>query len=59
MIIDGKIVTADEGMILTDGKSIYASFLRLGDFDSADNYHEITKEEYEAILQAQIEEEII
>ena len=59
MIIDGKNVKADEGMILTDGKSIYASFLRLGDFDSADNYHEITKEEYEAILQAQIEEEII
>ena len=56
MIIDGKNVKADEGMILTDGNSVYASFLRLGDFDSADNYYEVTKEEYESILQAQTEE---
>lgn len=58
MIINEKIVTASEGMMLTNG-TVYASSLRLGDWDSADNYYEITKEEYEAILQAQIEEEII
>lgn len=45
-------ITASEGMVLTDGdtcsKEIY-----LGINDSEENWHEITKEEYEEILKKQ------
>lgn len=43
---DERIITASEGHMLTNGE-IYASSVRLGDWDSADNWHEVTKEEYE------------
>ena len=55
MIINDKIIIADDGMMLTNGE-IYAKTIRLGDWDKAENYHEITYAEYEEILQAQIEE---
>ena len=42
-----RVIVASEGMMLTNG-NIYASSVRLGDWDSADNWHEVTKEEYEA-----------
>ena len=42
-----RVITASEGMMLTNGE-IYASSVRLGDWDSEENWHEITKEEYEA-----------
>ncbi|MBP3580641.1 MAG: hypothetical protein J6K12_05270 [Clostridia bacterium] len=42
-----RVITASEGKMLTNGE-IYASSVRLGDWDSEDNWHEITKEEYEA-----------
>lgn len=58
MTIEGNIITASEGMVLTNREN-FATVVRLGDWDSVDNYYEITKKEYEAILQAQIEEEII
>jgi hypothetical protein len=41
-----RVITASEGMMLTNGE-IYASSVRLGDWDSADNWHEVSKEEYE------------
>lgn len=41
-----RVIVASEGMMLTNG-NIYASSVRLGDWDSADNWHEVTKEEYE------------
>lgn len=41
-----RVITASHGCMLTNGE-IYASSVRLGDWDSADNWHEITKEEYE------------
>jgi hypothetical protein len=44
--IDG-ILYADEGKMLTNGATVYADFLRLGDWDSENNYTEITKEEHE------------
>ena len=45
--ISERVIEADEGMMLTNGE-IYASSVRLGDWDSADNWHEVTKEEYDA-----------
>ena len=41
-----RVITASEGMMLTNGE-IYASSVRLGDWDSADNWHEVSREEYE------------
>jgi hypothetical protein len=54
--ISERVIEADEGMMLTDG-NIYASSVRLGDWDSADNWHEVTKEEYEKKM-AEMSEEI-
>lgn len=39
-------IKANENMILTNG-TVYASEIRLGDWDSKDNYYEITIEEYQ------------
>lgn len=47
MTIEGNIITASEGMVLTNGEN-FATVVRLGDWDSADNWHEVSKEEYEA-----------
>lgn len=49
--MDRKVLTASEGMLLTDG-TIYVKRIELGDWDSAENYTEISLEEYEKILQA-------
>lgn len=51
-----RVIVASEGMMLTNGE-IYASSVRLGDWDSADNWHEVTVEEYEAKM-AEMSEEI-
>ena len=42
-------IEADEGKILTDG-NIYGSVIFLGADKSANDFYEITKEEYEAIM---------
>lgn len=47
MTIEGNIITASDGMVLTNGEN-YATVVRLGDWDKPENWHEITKEEYEA-----------
>lgn len=39
---------ADEGMILTDGKS-YGKIAYLGANDRAENWHEITEKDYESV----------
>lgn len=49
MKIVGNMIEANEGFILTDG-NVYATKIRLGNWDKAENYREITKEEYEAII---------
>ena len=46
---------ADEGKVLTDG-TIYGREIFLGKGRSADEFHEITEAEYNAILEAQAEE---
>lgn len=46
---------ADKGKVLTDG-TIYGREIFLGKGRSADEFHEITEAEYDAILEAQAEE---
>ena len=46
------VIKAQKGKILTNG-TIYATEIKLGDWDSKDNYHEITQEEYEKIIEAE------
>ena len=53
--IELKKIVASEGMVLTNG-DIYGEELYLGANDDPNNYHEITKEEYEKILAKQEEE---
>lgn len=42
------VLIADEGKVLTNGET-YAKSIALGDWDSANNYREITVEEYKEI----------
>lgn len=51
------ILEASEGMMLTDGKGYYVR-VSLGDWDSPNNYREITMDEYNAILQREENREI-
>ena len=51
-----KILSASDGMILTDGKT-FGTIIFLADGESVDKYREITKSEYENILSA--EEDIL
>lgn len=56
-IIELKKLIASEGTILTNG-SAYGTEIYLGKNDSAENWHEISLEEYEEIkaeVQAEIE----
>lgn len=50
--IELKKLTASDGMVLTNGET-YSSVggsVYLGIYDSADNWHEITEEEYNKIV---------
>ena len=49
-----NILIARDGYIYTNGET-YAYIIRLGFNDSADNWHEITEEEYNKILAEQEE----
>lgn len=43
-----NVLTARDGYIYTNGET-YAYTIRLGVNDSADNWHEITEEEYKQV----------
>ena len=51
------ILKADEGKILTDGE-VYGRTVMLAEGRSADEFHEITEAEYEAVMTEQNESEI-
>ena len=48
------MLTAGDGMILTNGK-VYGKIIVLGNGDSAENYHEISDEEFRAVEEARLE----
>ena len=54
--IELRKLTADNGKVLTNGE-VYGTEIYLGVSDSPDNWHEITTEEYEAVL-AEFEQEV-
>lgn len=51
------ILYADEGKVLTDGKN-YGRQIILSEGRNADEFHEITEEEYEEILKEEEEENV-
>lgn len=55
-MINDRNIKASEGMMLTNGNT-YAVEVDLGNGDSPDNWHEITIEEYNAILEKEVEDE--
>jgi len=44
--MERKILTASDGKMLTNG-SVFATTIVLGDWDKAENYREVSFEEYE------------
>lgn len=49
-----KVITADDGLILTNGE-IYGRVIFLADGQSAEDFHEITDEAYKEIMKDQEE----
>ena len=49
------VLCADAGKVLTDG-TVYGKTVFLADGRSAEEFHEITEEEYEAVLEAEEKE---
>lgn len=50
--IELKKITASEGKVLTNGE-VYSEEVYLGKFDSPENWHEVTAEEYNKVLESQ------
>lgn len=52
------VLKANEGFIYTDGE-IYGTTIYLAEGRSADGFYQITKEEYEKILETEEEENVL
>lgn len=52
MIIKNRDIFAENGFVLTNGQ-IYTTSVSLGSVDKAENWYEITEEEYQRILEEQ------
>ena len=48
--MDNNVLIAREGYVYTNGET-FASVIRLGINDSADNWHEITEEEAQVMME--------
>ena len=55
--IELRKMIASDGMVLTNGEA-YGKEVYLGKNDSAENWHEITDEEYQKILEEQEAEHV-
>ena len=55
MTIKDNILTADSGKVLTNGEA-FGKTVRLGRCGKAENWHEITEEQYEQIMKEQEEQ---
>ena len=53
--MERKVIVADEGMWITDGKGFYKE-VALGDWDSEDNYTMVTDAEYNARMTTETED---
>lgn len=51
-----KVLYAEEGRVLTDGET-YGKVIFLADGVKAESFHEITDEEYQEILNKELEKE--
>lgn len=49
-----NVLTAKEGYVYTNGET-FSTVIRLGIYDSADNWHEITEEEAEQMQNEELE----
>lgn len=52
IIKDNNILIAEKGFVLTNGQT-FGNSVELGRADKAENWHEITEEEYQKILKEQ------
>lgn len=48
------VLYAEEGKVLTNGE-VYGTQIFLAEGETADNYHEITAEEYETLIKTETE----
>ena len=48
-----RTIKAGSGFILTNGQGVYTKKVYLGKYDKISNWHEITEEEYQEILNKQ------
>lgn len=52
--MERKVLTASEGMLLTDGE-IYGTKIFLAEGRSAEEFHEISREEYEKMKEQEVQ----
>lgn len=53
-----KTIKAHDGMMLTDGNTVYVEMIDIADGVDASAFYEITREEYEKIMAIESEEEV-